>query len=189
MAPEEISKDSEDGKVTRSVATAAYEKTVTDGALPGAAKTKHKGTGEKEAAMEELKKRREETREMDRLIRHIQKDDWDVVHDLLEQRGEELLRYCFETPDRFRIKDPDGIMLIDTIASYGPPELVKQLLERAKKDEDVKWLIAENHKVDHGIILDTFDLAILTIRDEHEDDAPYKELEKEIRKLEESSYV
>ncbi len=46
----------------------------------------------------------------------------------------------------------------------------------AKQNDIIKKIITESHKLDDGIEVETFALALATLRDRKEDDTPYLEL-------------
>lgn len=123
------------------------------------------------------------TKEFDRLIEQINTEDITAVTLLLSRKGKELLLHCLECPDKLKIKNEEGYTIGDTIASYAPTDVVKLLLESAKTNDIIKKIIAETHELDGGIEVETFALAIATIRDKKEDDSPYLGLAKEITLL------
>jgi len=123
------------------------------------------------------------SKELDRLIERINTEDIATISSLLEKNGKELLLYCLENPDKLRIRGVEGYTIADTIASYGPTDVVKLLLERAKTDDKIKKLVAETHELEGGVQIETFALAIATIRSRDEDDTPYMALANEIKLL------
>jgi hypothetical protein len=129
------------------------------------------------------KPRESKSKEFDQLIERINTADITTVSLLLSRKGKDLLSHCIETPNKLTTKGQDGYTLADTIASYAPTDVVKLLLDTAKTNDAVRKIIAKTHELDGGIEVETFALAIATIRDRKEDDAPYMELAKEIKLL------
>jgi|GEM_PF-6972907 hypothetical protein len=123
------------------------------------------------------------SKEFDKLIERITTEDIQTVSLLLERKGRNLLLHCIENPTKLKIKSEDGYTIADTLASYAPAEVVKLLLDTAKTNYEIKKIIAETHELEGGIEVETFALAIATLRDRKEDASPYMELAKEIKLL------
>lgn len=62
-------------------------------------------------------------------------------------------------------------------------DVVKLLLDEAKRNDKVKKVLAETHELEGGVQVEAFALAIATIRDSKEDDSPYLGLAEEIKLL------
>ena len=123
------------------------------------------------------------SKEFDQLIERLNTEDMTIVSLLLSRRGNDLLLHCLEYPSKLKIKSEERYTIGDTIASYAPTDVVKLLLDSAKTNIEVKKIIAETHELDGGIEVETFALAIATIRERNGDDEPYMELAKEIKLL------
>ena len=119
----------------------------------------------------------------DRFIERLTTEDIKVVSLLLSRKGKELLSHCLENPNKLKIKSADGFTVADTIVSYAPTDVVKLLLDSAKTNDTIKKLIAKTHELEGGIEIETFALAIATLRERNEDDTRYTELAKEIKLL------
>ncbi len=127
------------------------------------------------------KARGNESQVSDELIARINTESIQNVILILERNGKELLLYCTSNPEKLKIKSTEGFTIADTIASYAPTNVVKLLLDTAKTNDPVKKIIAETHELEGGIEVETFALAIATLRNRHEDTMPYTQLAKEIR--------
>lgn len=160
-------KDSELEQEMRSVARKAYKKAIEEGTFVSAVQPKSRTTA----------------KEFDQIIEKITTEDIKIVSLLLSRKGKELLSHCLENPNKLKIKDKSRFTLADTIASYAPTDVVKVLLDSAKTNDTIKKVIAETHELDGGIEVETFALAIATLRERKEDTAHYEELAKEIKLL------
>ncbi len=113
------------------------------------------------------------SQEFQRLVDKVNTEDIQAVYHLLEKKGYGLLLYCIENPEKLKTGDGSGWWIADTIASYAPTRVVKLLLDTAKANDEIKNIIYENHDLEGGITVNTFQLAIATLRNREEDIAPY----------------
>ena len=91
------------------------------------------------------------------------------------------MRHCIENPEVLKTKGMDGFTLADTIASYGPPDVVKQLLDSARKNPEIEKVLAKSHELDGGIETEALTLAIATLRHNGEDDSPYMDMVERLK--------
>src|SRR5271157_205391 len=82
-----------------------------------------------------------ETKSFGQFIREVRTDDIGIFFCSLDSRGKRRLSRCLKNSEELMAEDKDGYTVGDTIASYAPWEVVKELLDNAKADEAIKMAI------------------------------------------------
>jgi len=100
------------------------------------------------------------------------------LFNLLHNR--EMALPALDRPEVLRIKNSDGWMAIDEIASYATTDVAVALLDRAKQDHAFRKLVSESHPLDGGVEVEAFTLAIVNLKTAKVDHRPYLELAREI---------